>query len=213
MSPVLPLLARLAEAAAYPPAVRAYEPDPWGYLRRKLDSCEAPLRALKGDLFERAKAALLRDLDEPFLKPGVLLEHKETFDKLLPVSDFADLAFHLEPGADRAARREAAAEILSRTKPVTLYELESLPPARRGKAWEALVAETGRRLGLPAVAAVIRRGPTERRKALAAARTRRRLGEFLAITRGELGVREELSLFSLTRVEAAVAACRRVLSS
>jgi hypothetical protein len=213
VSAVLPLLARLSEACSYPKAVRAYEPDPWGYLRRKLDACEAPLREIKNALFERAKAALLRDLDEPFLKPGALLEHKEAFDRLLPVSDFADLAFHLEPGADRKARREGAAQALAHAKPVTLFDLEALPDARRGKAWEALVEESGRRLGLPLVLAVIRRGPTERRRALAAARVRRRLGEFLAITRGEAGVREEIGLFALTRVEGAIAACRRLLSS
>jgi hypothetical protein len=213
VSAVLPLLARLSEACAYPKAVRAYEPDPWGYLRRKLDATEGPLRELIGAHFERAKASLLKDLDEPFLKPGALLEHKEAFERLLPLSDFADLAFHLEPGADRAARREGAAQVLAHAKPLTLFDREALPEARRGKAWETLVAESGRRLGLDAVRAVIRRGPTERRRALCAARVRRRLGEFLAITRGEAGVREELSLFALMRVEGAAAAVRRVLSS
>jgi len=208
----LALLARLAEASSYPPAVRAYEPDPWGYLRRKLEECEAPLRAYKQALFDRHRDALLAELAEPFLKPGSLMDHKENFEKLLPLSEFADLCFHLSPGADPRERREGARGVLQAAKPKTLFDVENLPPERRGKPWETLVADIGRRLDLERLDAVLRRGKaTAFRRAMVARRLRRNLAEFLAVAHGELGAREELTLFVLTRVEAAVAACRRLV--
>ena len=44
--PALALLARLAEASQWAGKVRDYEPDPWGYLRRTLESTEGPFREL-----------------------------------------------------------------------------------------------------------------------------------------------------------------------
>ncbi|UPT74274.1 MAG: hypothetical protein M0D55_00455 [Elusimicrobiota bacterium] len=123
----LPLLARLAEAATFPKAVRAYESDPWSYLRRKLGECEDPLRAYKRTLYDEACAALLRDLQDSFLKPGAVLDHKETFEKLLTPADFADLSFNLAPGGDPAARREVIAAVLAAARPKTLFDVEKLP--------------------------------------------------------------------------------------
>lgn len=213
MSPgALPLLARLGEAASFPKAIRVYESDPWGYLRRKLAECEQPLRAYKQTLYEEATESLLHDLKEPFLKPGSLMEHKETFNKLLPLSDFADLSFHLEPGSDPQSRHEAAKAVLAAAKPKTVFDTEAQPVERRGKPWEALVAETSRRLELDRLTAILRRGPkTQFRRAMVARRVRRNLDEYLAVTRGELGMREDVTLFVLTRLEAVVAALLRFL--
>jgi hypothetical protein len=210
----LPLLARLGEAASFPKAVRAYESDPWGYLRRKLAECEAPLRDYKRVLYEEASATLLRDLKEPFLKPGSLMDHKETFDKLLTLADYADLSFNLEPGGDPAGRREAVRAVLANAKPKTLFDVEKLPPERRGKPWETLVAETRKRLGLDRLEEILARAPrTDFRRAMVARRARRNLDEFLSVTRGEIGMREDITLFVLTRVEAAIAALRRFLDA
>jgi hypothetical protein len=63
----LPLLARLSEAASFPKAVRAYESDSWGYMRRKLGDCEEPLRAYKRTLYDEAATKLLSDLRGSFL--------------------------------------------------------------------------------------------------------------------------------------------------
>lgn len=207
----LPLLARLSEAASFPQAVRDYESDAWSYLRRKLGECEAPLRAYKRTLYEEAVGKLLADLQEPFLKPGLLIDHKETFEKLLAPGDFADLAFNLEPG-DPKSRREAVKAVLVAARPKTVFDTEALPPERRGKAWEALVVETSRRLEFDQLAALAARGPkTPRRRAYLVRRARRNLAEFLTVTRGEAGMRDEVTLFVLTRVEAAIAALRRFL--
>ena len=210
----LPFLARLGEAASFPPAVRAYESDSWAYLRRKLSECEAPLRAYKRQLFDEAAASLLRDLEESFLKPGALLEHKETFEKLLPLSDYADLAFHLEPGADPKTRREAARAVLKAARPKTVFDVEALPEGRRGKPWETLVAETSRRLRLDGLRRILHNGPdTPKRRAVVARRLRRNLAEYLTVTRGEMGMREDVTLFLLTRLEAAMAAVSRFLAA
>ncbi len=210
----LPLMARLGEAASFPKAVRAYESDPWGYLRRKLLECEAPLRDYKKILYDQACASLLSDLKEPFLKPGSVMDHKETFEKLLTLADFADVAYNLEPGGDPAARREAVRAVLAHAKPKTLFDVEKLPPERRGKPWEALVAETHKRLGLDKLTEILKRAPaTDFRRAMVIRRARRNLDEFLSVTRGEMGMREDVTLFVLTRVEAAIAAMQRFLAA
>ncbi len=208
----LPLLARLGEAASFPAAVRNYESDAWGYLRRKLGECEGPLRAYKQGLFDEASARLLKELDGSFLRPGALLDHKETFEKLLAPGDYADLSFNLEPGADPKSRREAIASVLAGAKVKTLFDVEALPPERRGKPWQALVEESGKRLELDKLRELYERKPkTAFRRASVARRVRRNLGEFLAVTRGEAGMRDEVTLFVLTRVEAVIAALLRFL--
>ncbi len=210
----LPLLARLAEAASFPQAVRNYESDSWNYLRRKLGECEGPLRDYKRTLYEEASSRLFEDLRQPFLKPGALMDHKETFEKLLTPGDYADLSFNLEPGVDPETRREAVKAVLSHGKLKTLFDTEALPPERRGKPWQSLVEETSRRLGLDLLKTIADRGPkTDRRRAYLARRARRDLTEFLTVTRGETGMRDEITLFVLTRVEAAIAALLRFLSA
>lgn len=210
----LPLLARLGEASSFPQAVRNYESDPWSYLRRKLNDCSGPLRDYKRGLFDEASAALLEDLRASFLKPAALMDHKETFEKLLTPGDYADLAFNLDPGGDPKSRRDAVKDVLAHAKIKTLFDTEALPPERRGKPWEALVADTARRLDLDTLKAIYERGPrTERRRAYVVGRARRGLREFLTVTRGEAGMRDEITLFVLTRVEAAIAATLRFLNA
>ncbi len=208
----LPLLARLAEAASFPSTVRNYESDAWGYMRRKLGDCEGPLRAYKQILFDEAAARLLSDLRGSFLKPGALLDHKETFEKLLAAGDFADLSFNLEPGVDPQHRREAIAAVLAHAKVKTLFDIESRPPELRGKPWQALVDDSSKRLGLDTLQKIYDRKPkTPFRRSAVARRARRDLAEFLTVTRGETGMREEVTLFVLTRLEAVIAALLRFL--
>ena len=210
----LPLLARLAEAASFPQAVRNYETDPWSYMRRKLGECAMPLRDYKKVLYEDASAKLFEDLKESFLKPGALMDHKETFEKLLTLDVYADLSFHLEPGVDPKSRRETVMEILAQAKTKTLFDTEALPAERRGKPWQALVQETTLRLELDTLREIYERGPkTERRRAYAVRRARKNLGEFLTVTRGETGMRDEVTLFVLTRLEAVIAALLRFLNA
>lgn len=208
--PSLALLARLSEAACWAGKVRDYEPDPWGYLRRKLESTEGPFRDLTEQRFREAREKLLEELKAPFLQPGALVEHKELFERLLSPGDFADLSFNLSPGMDPRSRREGAAQVLAHAKPRTFFELERLPPERRPKDWQALVAQLEQRVGVTALKAILERGErTPFRLNMTARRLRRNLGEYLSVTRHEQGAREELTPFVLTRLEALVAALRR----
>lgn len=208
--PALALLARLQEAASWSGKVRDFEPDPWGYLRRKLDSTETPFRDLTEQRFREARERLLEDLKAPFLAPGSLIEHKELLERLLGPGDFADLSFNLAPGMDPKSRRDGAAQVLTHAKPRTFFELEKLPAERRPKDWERLVAQMGERLGVTTLDAVLKRGErTPFRLNMTARRLRRNLAEYLAVTRHEQGAREELTPFVLTRLEGLVAALRR----
>ncbi len=210
----LPLLARLGDAASFPQAVRNYETDPWIYMRNKLGDCAGPLREYKRILYEEASARLLEDLEGSFPKPAALMDHKEIFEKLLTPDAYADLSFHLDPGGDPRSRRESVRELLSRAKIKTLFDTEALPPERRGKPWQTLVSDTSRRLRLDTLREIYERGPkTERRRAYAVRRARRDLAEFLTVTRGEAGMRDEVTLFVLTRLEAVIAALLRFLAN
>lgn len=208
--PSLALLARLNEAASWTGKVREYEPDPWGYLRRKLEATEGPFRDLTEQRFRQARDRLLEDLKAPFLPPGALVEHKELFERLLSPGDFADLSFNLAPGVAPPSRREGAAQVLAHAKPRTFFDVERLPPERRPKEWQALVAQLEQRVGVAALKVILERGErTPSRLNMTARRLRRNLGEYLAVTRHEQGAREELTPFVLSRLEALVAALRR----
>jgi hypothetical protein len=211
--PRLVLLARLAEAARWDDLTRRHESDPWAYMRRKLLETADPLRAYKRELLAEAKGRLLADLEKPFLPPGALETHREAFESLLSPGDFADLAFHLDPRAERAARLEGARAALAAASPPTAFELEALPPERRGRAWQRRVDELAARLRLDVLSRLAERGTgTPKERAYLARRLRRELGEYLSVTRSEHGgVRDEVTPFMLTRLEAAIAASLRFL--
>ena len=211
--PRLALLARLSEAVLWDDAVRRHETDAWAYLRRKLSDMEAPLRAYKLQVFADAKALLLADLDRPMLPPGAIESHKEAFESLLPVGEYADLSFHLDPRADRDSRREGAAAVLAAAHSPTLFDYEALPRERRGGAWEKRVAAMSGRLDLDRLTRIAERGDmTHAKRARVSRRLRRNLAEYLSVTHGEGPLRDEITPFMLARIETAVAASLRLLS-
>ncbi|MDE2491475.1 MAG: hypothetical protein KGM24_11535, partial [Elusimicrobia bacterium] len=120
---------------------------------------------------------------------------------------------HLDPRAERAARLEGARAALAAVNPPTAFELEALPPERRGRAWQRRVDEIAARLRLDLLARLAERGAgTPKERAYLARRLRWDLGEYLSVTRGEDGgVRDEITPFMLARLEAAIAASLRFL--
>jgi hypothetical protein len=210
--PRLALMARLSEAVSWNDAVRRHETDAWAYLRRKLSDMEVPLSAYKRQVFSEAKERLLADLARPLLAPGAIESHKEAFESLLPIGEYADLSFHLDPRADHDSRREGAAAVLAAAHAPTLFDYEALPPEKRGGAWEKRVAAMSARLGLDLLARIAERGPMPpARRARVARRLRRNLAEYLTVTRSEGALRDEITPFMLARIEAAVAAALRLL--
>jgi hypothetical protein len=210
--PQLALLARLSEAVTWGEAERKHENDPWAYMRRKLRATEGPLREYTLEVFEQAKKRLLQDLSLPFLPPGALEAHKEAFESLLYIGDYADLAFHLDPGANREGRLEGARSILAAARAPTLFDYESVPPEKRSRAWEKRVAAIVPRLDLERLTAIAERGQmTPLRRARVARRLRRNMKEYLAVAGGHGPLRDEITPFMLARIEAAVAASLRLL--
>ena len=209
--PQLALMARLAEAMHWNEAVRKHETDSWGYMRRKLQETEGPLRAYKHEVFEKAKARLLAHLGGTELEPTSMESHKEAFESLLPVGEYADLSFHLD--GDQTSRREGAAGVLKNAKSPTLFDYEALPAERRSRAWEKRIEAIRPRLDLDRLTKIAERDEmTPGKRARIAQRLRRNLGEYLAVTRGEGALRDEITPFMLARIEAAVAAALRLLN-
>ncbi len=209
--PRLALLARLWESVQWDGGVRKTETDPWDYLRRKLESTADPLRAFKRELFDGACRALIDDLTKPMLPPGSLERHREAFDALLTLSDYADLSFYLDPGSDPATRLSQVRSVLRNVRLVTLFDLESLPAERRGPAWNKRVDEMSRRLGLEPLERIIRtRTASDFRRTLIARRMRVRLKEYITVAHGAGHLRDEITPFMLSRIEAAIAASLRL---
>ena len=212
-NPQLVLLARLSEAVSWDAAVQRHETDAWAYLRRKLEDMEDPLRVYKRQVFADAKARLLADLDRPLMPPGTIESHKEAFESLLPIGEYADLSFHLDPGGDPALRREGAAAVLASAHAPTLFDYEALPRERRSAAWEKRVAAMSERLDLDRLTRIAERGAMNpAKRARVARRLRRNLAEYLAVTHGEGALRDEITPFMLARIEAAAAAALRLLN-
>jgi len=214
--PRLALVARLAEAISWDQAVRRHEPDPWSYLRRKLHETERPLKDLKVQLMEEARERLLIDLADPALTEETTASHREAFEPLLQIGDFADLSFSLDASLAPDVRVEGARAVLAGAKVLTLFDLESLPEDRRSRAWEKSVFAMARRLQLDVLGKIaeVRGLEFERRRFFLARRARRNLAEFLSVTRGEGGpvMRDEITPFMLGRMEASIAATLRLLN-
>ena len=213
--PRLALMARLAEAVAWTEAVRRHESDSWSYLRRKLLETEGPFREFKAQLVADAAKELLSALADPALTEAALANHREIFEPLLQIGDYADLSFNLDAGLAPDARVDGARAVLAGAKVMTLFDLETLPEDRRPRVWDKAVYTMSKRLQLDVLERIgDERGlDGERRRAYIARRARRNLAEFLAVTRGTGGpvMRDEITPFMLGRLEAAVAATLRLL--
>jgi len=214
--PHLALIARLTEAVRWDEAVRRHEEDPWSYLRRKLLETEPPLRELKVQLLQEATDRLLKDLARPDMTTAALPPHREAFEPLLSSGDFADLSCNLDPTLDPELRVRGAQSVLAEVKVPTLFDLEALPPQRRSEVWAKSVWAMARRLQLDALNRIAdEKGlESERRRRYLVRRLRNNLAEFLSVARGAGGavIRDEITPFMLSRLEASIAACLRFLN-
>jgi len=85
-------------------AVRRNESDPWAYLRRNSRRPPRHARFQERDFREREVAAFADPGSR--MPPGALEAHKEAFEALLPIGEYADLSFHLDRAPTASPARE-----------------------------------------------------------------------------------------------------------
>lgn len=206
------IIARLAEFCAWDEAVRRHATDPWSWMRDKLLQTEEALKGLKSELFALTSKRLLVDVEAGTADDERYADYKVIFDALLRRGDFADLSFHLDARAGKAAL-PMIKSLLARVKPTQLLEEERLPEAERNPNWERLVMQLAARLELDKLELALTRKPrTPRRRAMALHRLRRNVREYCSVMRVPLSAGDTFTPFMLPRVEALIAACLRLLN-
>ena len=159
----------------------------------------------------KTRVAVTTGSDDPRQLSEVKGLEPEAFDALLTRSDYVDLSFHLDPGSDRVSRLAQVQSVLRNAKIMTLFDLERLPPERRGSAWNKRVEEMSRRLGFDTLRKfMLRREVSPLRQTLVARRLRTRLKEYITVAHGAGHLRDEITPFMLGRIEAAIAAAMRL---
>ncbi len=205
----LVIVARLAEFCQYWRALKVS--DPWGEMREKLLQIEEPLAAFKGELLERTRRELLRELAEGPLTDERFSDYRLLFEKLVSRGQFVDVAIHL------AAAPPPSVPLLSQAlKNLAVHHAfleERLPATQRDPAWEKLVRELSSRLQTDLLEKVLRRKPlTRRRRAMVLRRLRFNVAEYCAVVHIPTTPSDTFTPFMLPRVEAVVAASLRFLS-
>lgn len=207
----LVILARLAEFCEY--KRHAYQDsDPWDFMRRKLRETQPPLAKLKDELLSGTSGKLLEELRAGPLDNERLADYKTLFERLLSPGDFADLAIHLQDGIDPAEMLSSCKRVLQLVRAHNAFAEEAKPAARRSQAWEKLVAELNRRVGIEALDQTLSRKPkTARRRAFVLRRLRRNVAEYCTVVRIPKSPQDTFTPFMLPRVEGLIAASLRLL--
>lgn len=207
------ILARLAEFCQYRKRpVASHENDPWGYMRSKVLQVEPELAALKAELLAATRKRIVADMKAGPLDAEAAADFKVLLEKLLNRGDFVDAAMHIEPGAPPSAAVEVD-RLLGGMTPTHAFAEERKSPAERSPAWEKLVGEISRRLGLDLLDKIMARGQrTPRRKAAVLRRLRRNVAEYCTVVRIPTSAEDTFTPFMLPRIEAVLAACLRFLN-
>ncbi|HAM34738.1 MAG TPA: hypothetical protein DEB40_12490 [Elusimicrobia bacterium] len=209
-TPQLVVIARLSEYCQYRGAILRYEADPWDYMLRKLKETEEPLIALKENLLAVTRERLFMELKAGGLGEERCADYKMIFERLLCAGDFVDVAFNLYPGVSSQA--ETLTRVLSQVKPVHSFVEERKPENQRSPAWQKLVAELYRRLGLDRLGQILeRKPPTLLRKAMVLRRVRRNVAEYCTVVHIPTDPKDTFTPFILPRLEALIAANLRFL--
>lgn len=207
------IIARLADYCDFRRPPPTAGEDPVGYLLRKISETDRPLRELKQELLSGAVERFLREHREGIPPEESFVELRQTLDRFLSPGDFADAAFHLCPQAFAdPGRREWSQRCLRGLKARCLLSEEEKPEERRDPAWEKLVSEIGSRLGFPVLEKLVARKPMTRRRLRAVLRRcRLETAEYCSVFRVPLRPDDTFTPFILPRVEALLAANRRLL--
>lgn len=207
------VIARLADYCDFRSALTPPKaPDPISYLWTKLGEIDAPLHELKRQLLRDAIAAHFSRLDGGTADAPADADFRQLLEAYLSRGDFVDAVFALDPGTLKdAGRRKAARALLEGFSAKSLLTPDGGPSP--SPAGEKLIAEIYRRLGFDLVEKVLAHKPLDaRRLRFILRRCRANSSDYCAVFRFPTGDNDAFTPFILPRVEALVAANRRVLA-
>lgn len=207
------VIARLSEYCDFRQRSESYGRDPIQYLWGKLGEIEHPLYELKQQMLEDAVRSFLKRASTLGVTEEELADFKQFLESNLSPGDFVDAAFLLDmPSLLDVQRRKLISDHLSKARTHRRLQEEGKPEGQRGKAWEKLVGEIRRRLGLEQLERVLRRKPLdERRLRFILRRLRFVTADFCAVFHFPMRPDDTFTPFIMPRVEALVAANQRFL--
>lgn len=170
-----------------------------------LRAAEEPLAALQREAYREACERFLAKLGQGRATPEFVAEFKDPLDKLLSSRDFALMEGGL-PGSPGVVRSRLAA-----LRPLSIAEGERTGTLRDSGA-ERLVAEAYRRLGFDSLERELAGRSGEEAYDAVLLRARRNLGDYCRLYQVSPSPDDTLPAFSLSRIDAVLGACYRLLT-
>lgn len=208
------VLARLADYCDYRVRIQSVR-DPVLYMWEKLKELEEPLLALKQQIFEEAAADFFWKIRRRTLREEELADFKQVLDAYLGPGDFADAMFHLAdlaPLLEDEERFRDAVGFFRGLRAARRLDEEDKPPERRRPEWDRIVSDLMTRFGFDVLERSVDHKPMNaRRLRFLLRRLRRETAEYAAVLHFPKHEKDTFTPFILPRVEALIAANRRVL--
>lgn len=205
------ILARLADFCRDNDAPQTA--DAWAYLREKLSEIEENLGQLKQEQLLWRCDRFLESLKNGDLREDALTDFKTILDSYLAPGDYADIAIHLDAkDLQDPQRLPWLTQIMGSIQASSLFQESRKPQDQRSSRAEKLLKQMDERLGLDLCRKILARKPkNERCRAVVLRRIRRNVAEYCSVIHFPTSPDDTLSPFLLPRIEAALAACRRLL--
>jgi len=182
-----------------------------GFLNQKeffisaLRAAEEPLAALQREAYREACDRFLEKLGQGRATPEFVAEFKDPLDKLLSSKDFALMEGGL-PGSPGVVRSRLAS-----LRPLSIAEGERTGTLRDSGA-ERLVAEAYRRLGFDSLERELSGRAGDEAFDAVLLKARRGVGDYCRMYQVSPSPEDTLPAFSLSRIDAVLGACYRLLS-
>jgi hypothetical protein len=182
-----------------------------GFLNQKdffisaLRAAEEPLAALQRESYREACGRFLGKLGKGRATPEFVAEFKDPLDKLLSGKDFALMEGGL-PGSPEVVRGRLAS-----LRPLSIAEGERTGTLRDSGA-ERLVAEAYRRLGFDSLEKELAGRTGDQAYDAVLLKARRSVADYCRMYQAPPSPEDTLPAFSLSRIDAVLGACYRLLS-
>ncbi|MBI5245035.1 MAG: hypothetical protein HY922_15335 [Elusimicrobia bacterium] len=188
---------------------------PIPYLLDKLREIEPPLYDLKQQLFNDAINEFFLRVEDGKVDQRALDDFVFLMERYLPPVDFVDAVFDLSLERLREPRaRSRMADALRKLTVHRLLDEEALAANRRRPSWEQLARTFYSRLDFERIENIAKRRPmTRRRLNYILRRVQSNVGEFCAVLHHPRCPDDLFTPFMTPRIEALLAACRRLLNS